>query len=299
MPKKDPAFLFYSKDWLEGTAEMTSEEKGIYIDLLAHQHQKGTLPAETKRLAKLVGLGEGEFTKIWPDVSKKFTVNSDNRLVNLKLTEITTERLERGHKNKIISALAVAVRQSKLAYEIKYEAKKGFDVNEFITLQEPFITEKVTEWFNQRLKSIANANGNANEDANANIINNNTEIAPEMFKIFKNQNPKYPHDKQKDFTSCLSMAYKIAESKGWKQSDVLTLKKAEVLKSWEKIVLFCTTDKWFSTRALYDLNNEWQRLIQSMNGKFSGEHPVKEVFSPIKKESQVNFEKYKKNLNGV
>lgn len=40
---KDPAFLFYSQDFLTGTMFMTDEETGKYIKLLCAQHQKGGL----------------------------------------------------------------------------------------------------------------------------------------------------------------------------------------------------------------------------------------------------------------
>ena len=40
---KDPAFLFYSNDFLSGTMLMTDEETGQYIKLLCLQHQKGHL----------------------------------------------------------------------------------------------------------------------------------------------------------------------------------------------------------------------------------------------------------------
>lgn len=40
---KDPAFLFYSSDFLSGTMLMTDEEVGQYIKLLCLQHQKGHL----------------------------------------------------------------------------------------------------------------------------------------------------------------------------------------------------------------------------------------------------------------
>lgn len=40
---KDPAFLFYSNDFLSGTMLMTDEEVGQYIKLLCLQHQKGHL----------------------------------------------------------------------------------------------------------------------------------------------------------------------------------------------------------------------------------------------------------------
>ena len=40
MNTKDPAFLFYSSDFLSGTFTMTNEQIGKYIRLLCIQHQK-------------------------------------------------------------------------------------------------------------------------------------------------------------------------------------------------------------------------------------------------------------------
>lgn len=40
---KDPAFLFYSSDFLTGTALMSDDQVGKYIKLLCYQHQKGHL----------------------------------------------------------------------------------------------------------------------------------------------------------------------------------------------------------------------------------------------------------------
>src|SRR5579859_5967206 len=50
---KDPAFLFYSQDFLVGTMAMPFEERGKYITLLAYIHQHGHITEETIRL--LVG----------------------------------------------------------------------------------------------------------------------------------------------------------------------------------------------------------------------------------------------------
>ena len=40
---KDPAFLFYSSDWISGTMFLDHEQKGKFIDLLCAQHQRGRL----------------------------------------------------------------------------------------------------------------------------------------------------------------------------------------------------------------------------------------------------------------
>lgn len=50
---KDPAFLFYSQDFLVGTMTMPFEDKGKYITILCFMHQNGPISDETIRL--LVG----------------------------------------------------------------------------------------------------------------------------------------------------------------------------------------------------------------------------------------------------
>lgn len=50
---KDPAFMFYSSDFLVGTMTMSFEDRGKYITLLSYMHQNGRISEETIRL--LVG----------------------------------------------------------------------------------------------------------------------------------------------------------------------------------------------------------------------------------------------------
>lgn len=72
----DPAFLFYSSDFLSGVTDLTMEERGQYITLLCLQHQKGTLSEKTIRLT--IGSVSG-------DVIKKFTQNEDGYFYNKRL----------------------------------------------------------------------------------------------------------------------------------------------------------------------------------------------------------------------
>ena len=50
MMSKDPAFLFYSSDFLTGVSDLTMEERGQFITLMCLQHQKGHL---TKKVMQL------------------------------------------------------------------------------------------------------------------------------------------------------------------------------------------------------------------------------------------------------
>lgn len=73
---KDPAFLFYSSDFLTGTMTLTFEDKGKFIMLLAAMHQQGRMDEETIRL--LVG-------SISDKLKAKFRIDEDGKWYNVRL----------------------------------------------------------------------------------------------------------------------------------------------------------------------------------------------------------------------
>ncbi len=80
---KDPAFLFYSSDFLVGVSDMTMEERGQYITLLCLQHTKGHL---TKKNI-LVGVGQ-----VSDDVLAKFTIDDNGCYYNERLEKEVNKR---------------------------------------------------------------------------------------------------------------------------------------------------------------------------------------------------------------
>lgn len=80
---KDPAFLFYSSDFLSGITDLTMEERGQYITLLCVQHQKGVLTEKTIRL--LVG-------SVSVDVLSKFILDDNGNYYNERLKEESEKR---------------------------------------------------------------------------------------------------------------------------------------------------------------------------------------------------------------
>jgi hypothetical protein len=82
---KDPAFLFYSSDFLNGVADLTMEERGQFITLLCLQHQKGTLTDKTIRLS----LGS-----VSVDVLSKFSKDKDGNYYNERLNEEIEKRIQ-------------------------------------------------------------------------------------------------------------------------------------------------------------------------------------------------------------
>ena len=79
---KDPAYLFYSSDFLTGCASLTMEERGQYITLLCLEHQLGRLSEKTIRLS--VG-------SVSVDVLAKFKQDDNGLLYNERL-EIEIEK---------------------------------------------------------------------------------------------------------------------------------------------------------------------------------------------------------------
>jgi len=80
---KDPAFLFYTSDFLTGTMLMTDEQVGKYIRLLCLQHQKGRL-SEKHMLSVCKTYDE--------DIYEKFTKDDEYKYYNSRLEDESIKR---------------------------------------------------------------------------------------------------------------------------------------------------------------------------------------------------------------
>lgn len=80
---KDPAFLFYSSDFLTGTALMSDDQVGKYIKLLCYQHQKGHL---TERDMLKICLTHDE------DIFCKFEKDENGLYYNVRLQQEIEKR---------------------------------------------------------------------------------------------------------------------------------------------------------------------------------------------------------------
>lgn len=73
---KDPAFLFYTNDFISGTQFFTNEEVGLYIRLLCAQHQHGRL---NKKQVKII------CNSLDIDVLNKFSIDEQGLYFNERL----------------------------------------------------------------------------------------------------------------------------------------------------------------------------------------------------------------------
>jgi uncharacterized protein YdaU (DUF1376 family) len=250
--EKDPAFLFYPKDWLQGTSEMMPEEKGVYIDLLAHQHQNGAIPNNTKRLARMVGLSEEEFLRIWEVVRTKFRSTDLNLLVNQKLINVVNKRSANSQVKKITGTFASVLRLSKEPQEIKEKIKERFNINQFLDITDEFLNQSITTWFGCAVKSIATAteNGTGIEKGGTGDLVSNAEDA-----ILKNEI-------EFEKICMLTVNTKEDAKKSLRKYHLYLEEKAQYPKT--KKAIFAGFEKW--------LLNE----INFKNGSATHQHPAKD-----------------------
>ncbi len=81
-----PMMPFFVKDWLAATMHWGSAERGAYISLLAFQWVNGKVPPDVSQLARISGLTEAEFEKVWLKIGRKFD-GDESGLFNNRLEE--------------------------------------------------------------------------------------------------------------------------------------------------------------------------------------------------------------------
>lgn len=161
---KDPACLFYIDTWLSATAEMDSDVRGWYLNLILHQYDKKDLPNDAEKLAVLAGVKFSEFQRFKQMLEQvlmhKFKVNESGRLENSFAKSILEGRDKFKEKRAKSGNIGVVI---KIALQID-----GF-TNEYIErlkddlylLDEDEINKhKDKQMLKQMLKLYINENGN-------------------------------------------------------------------------------------------------------------------------------------------
>ena len=169
---KDPAFLFYSSDFLTGTMFMSDAQLGKYIKILCTQHQKGHLSEKDmlnicKRYDK--------------DIFDKFIKDNDGNYYNIRLQKEIDKR-------RNYSKSRANNRKNKITFEnicfsyVKHMENENININNINNILEYINNNKLNniinlllEYFNYR-KSIK--------------IPNNQNIIDELILFLKPYNRK-------------------------------------------------------------------------------------------------------------
>jgi len=168
MPK-DPAFLFYSKDFYEGTRTMLPEERACYVDLMIYQHQNGYIPKDDIKRVLLYCNGIKKAT-LEATLKAKFTL-TEKGWVNSKLSDIVQEREEYSQKQSLNGQIGQFWKKmkaflSKKSYDQLRDTLYGLSNEEVYNI----IKDKEINKTNAQAMLEAVLKHLANADANANII---------------------------------------------------------------------------------------------------------------------------------
>ena len=190
MKKKDPAFLFYSTDFYEGTRTMLLEERATFIDLLIYQHQHQFIPNDFKRVA-LYCTGSNE-SIVKAVLEAKFKL-CDNGWQNLKLSGVVDERKLFSNRQSVNGTVGQFFKKA-----IKILSKKDYtklkEIFENQTVEEIYLTIKDKEINEAMLQAMLVAKLKHLEDENENedrIINTDLDLIKEhKLNLFISE--KYP-----------------------------------------------------------------------------------------------------------
>lgn len=119
MKGKDPAFLFYSADFYEGTRTMLPEERACFIDLMIYQHQRGVIPNDLKRVL-LYCNGVDEAT-LKATLEAKFKLTAEG-WINERLQKVIDDREAYSEKQSINGIIGQFWKKAKAIL-----SKKDFD----------------------------------------------------------------------------------------------------------------------------------------------------------------------------
>jgi len=173
---KDPAFLFYSSDFLTGTLFFSMEERGEYITLLCIQHQQGHISKKdffsiTKPNSKVVskylidenGLYYNQVLSKIVEKRKEFSLSRRNNRLGKTKESLTSEEqvnktsktsvklMENENENEIVNIISFFNSTANKNYRtnsketvgyINARLREGFTVDDFKTV----IQKKVIEW---------------------------------------------------------------------------------------------------------------------------------------------------------
>lgn len=167
---KDPAFLFYSTDFYEGTRTMLPEERACYVDLMIYQHQRGPIPNDLKRVL-LYCNGISEAT-LQATLQAKFKL-TDKGWLNIKLQEVIEQRQKYSEKQSINGTIGQFWKKAKAILSAndyttlykslsKKEKKELFEIIKDIEVSEATLKAMLKA----SLKHLENENENENIDIN-------------------------------------------------------------------------------------------------------------------------------------
>ena len=185
---KDPAALFFIDTWLTSTAEMDSDVRGWYLNLILHQFDKKDLPNDIEKLAVLAGVKFSEYERfkhVFEQVFKhKFKQNSEGRLENDVAKEILRKRESFKDKRSMSGKISYFLKYIKQNFNPKKDViqfiKDNVDLTD-VDLKDEQVLKHV---FEHLFELYINGNGDGNKDIITNWKSSFEIYLQEMNKVY-------------------------------------------------------------------------------------------------------------------
>lgn len=197
MQSRDPAVLFYIDTWLTATAEMDSDVRGWYLNLILHQFDKKSLPNEMEKLASLAGVRFSEFERfkqVFEQVLKqKFKENENGRLENDYAKTILQAREQFKDKRSKSGNVGVIIKTAK---EIGFSE---IEINELKSTLYSLESNEIEKYKDkQMLKQVLEQMRKLyiNKDENKDKSINGNKLTPKIEFNFKNSLLGFVNDEQ-------------------------------------------------------------------------------------------------------
>ena len=197
MQSRDPAVLFYIDTWLTATAEMDSDVRGWYLNLILHQFDKKSLPNEMEKLASLAGVRFSEFERfkqVFEQVLKqKFKENENGRLENDYAKTILQAREQFKDKRSKSGNVGVIIKTAK---EIGFSE---IEINELKSTLYSLESNEIEKYKDkQMLKQVLEQMRKLyiNKDENKDKSISGNKLTPKKEFNFKNSLLEFVNDEQ-------------------------------------------------------------------------------------------------------
>jgi hypothetical protein len=184
---KDPAFLFYSSDFLTGVADLTMEERGQYITMLCIQHQKGICSSKWLSIS---------LPNASSDVLSKFEKDGEGNYYSKRLRDEIEKRKSYKPKKDAAACLGGLISSYKVKGDKSTIIRHEFNVDDYIELPKDEMKQSISKWFKQML----------------NLLENENEIKNYLSKINKQSNSKVTDAPNKIISNWIENAFETEKA---------------------------------------------------------------------------------------
>jgi uncharacterized protein YdaU (DUF1376 family) len=247
---KDPAVLWYYRDYLSGTEEMSWAEQGAYSRLLNKQADKGHLSLDAiKKILKK------DFNILWPGIAEKFLIDGAGNYYNERMDKEVVKRAKNSQTQK-----------DRIQ---KWWDEQRKNVGATVESTTVYTTEGTAEI--PIANATANANGFGNGVAGEEPFHRQP-IVQAMADIWQVAKPDYPFSQVDDFQALFQIGDFLGPQlrSQWLPEDDVGYR--SVSEAWRVLANWIAADDFYKSFSLSSISKTknlqtiWQKSKETNNG---------------------------------